>query len=37
METLEVENKSEVSSTLAKRPEFKAQYENYIGGRFVRL
>jgi len=35
METLEVEQKSEVNSTLAKRPAFKSQYENYIGGKFV--
>ncbi|WP_254412269.1 aldehyde dehydrogenase family protein [Dyadobacter diqingensis] len=35
MDTLEVENKSDVSSTLAQRPSFKAQYENYIGGKFV--
>ncbi|MCF0055179.1 aldehyde dehydrogenase family protein [Dyadobacter sp. CY356] len=35
METLEAENKSQLSATLAKRPEFKAQYENFIGGRFV--
>lgn len=35
MDTLEVENKSDFSSTLAKRPEFKARYENYIGGKFV--
>ena len=35
MDTLEVENKSDVSSTLAQRPAFKAQYENYIGGKFV--
>jgi len=35
MDTLEVQNKSDLSSTLAKRPVFKAQYENYIGGRFV--
>jgi len=35
MDTLEVENKSDVSSTLAQRPAFKVQYENYIGGKFV--
>jgi aldehyde dehydrogenase len=35
METLEVNNKPAMETTLAQRPVFKAQYENYIGGRFV--
>jgi aldehyde dehydrogenase len=35
MDTLEVKDKPDLSSTLAKRPVFKAQYENYIGGKFV--
>jgi aldehyde dehydrogenase len=35
MDTLEVKDKPDLSSTLAKRQVFKAQYENYIGGKFV--